>query len=116
MMAQCYTCRRLYHGNNQVVLLNQRNCQWQVPGLDAKGNLPRWETELIDEQVFNIPVIYLNDEVTESISIAKQAAKEFSKVLCQFGSLCPKPLEQAPLDPDVVAILLKDKDQHLVSF
>ena len=95
----------------------------KVPSSDAEGNLLGWGTEPTNEQVFNIPVIYLNDEVARIYQHSKRAAAEFStlspiaKYCVGLARYAQNPLnEYAALGPDVVAISLEDEDQHLVSF
>lgn len=95
----------------------------KTPSMDAEGTIPGWGPEPSNEQAFNIPVIYLNDEVARIYQHSKRASEEFS-TLSHIAKYCvglaryaQNPLnEYAALGPDVVAISLEDEDQHLVRF
>ena len=95
----------------------------KTPSVDAEGSILGWGTEPTNEQIFNIPVIYLNDEVARIYQHSKRATEEFS-TLSHIAKYCvglaryaQNPLnEYAALGPDIVAISLEDEDQHLVSF
>ncbi|KAF8844471.1 transcription elongation factor SPT6 [Paxillus ammoniavirescens] len=90
------------------------------PGGDPEGILPGWP-EPINEQAFNIPVIYVNDEVARIYQHSKRAAEEFStlspiaKYCIGLARYAQNPLnEYAALGADIIAISLEDEDQHLI--
>ena len=75
-----------------------------------------------NEQVFNIPVIYIRDEVARIYQHSKHAAEEFSalspiaKYCVGLACYAQNPLnEYAALGSDITAISFEDEDQHLVS-
>lgn len=95
----------------------------KTPAVDVEGNVPGWGTEPINEQIFNIPVTYLNDEVARIYQHSKRATEEFStlspiaKYCVGLARYAQNPLnEYASLGADIVTISLEDEDQHLVSF
>jgi transcription elongation factor SPT6 len=75
-----------------------------------------------NEQAFDIPVIYVYDEVARIYQHSKRAADEYSalsptaKYCVGLARYTQSPLiEYAALGPDITAISFDDEDQHLVS-
>ncbi|KAF8447735.1 SH2 domain-containing protein [Boletus edulis BED1] len=93
----------------------------KTPSADAEANISGWGTEPTNEQVFDIPVIYVNDEVARIYQHSRRATEEFS-TLSPIAKYCvglaryvQNPLnEYAALGSDIVAISLEDEDQHLI--
>jgi len=74
-----------------------------------------------NEQAFNIPVMYVRDEVARMYQHSKRAAEEFSalspvaKYCVGLARYIQSPLnEYSALGHDIIAIPLEDEDQHLV--
>jgi len=96
-----------------------------ISGRSAEGDphAPEWHPpETGNEQAFDIPVIYLRDEVARIYQHSKRAAEEFSafspivKYCVGLARYAQNPLnEYAALGPDITAISFEDEDQHLVS-
>jgi transcription elongation factor SPT6 len=84
---------------------------WGPPEPPREGN----------EQSFNIPVMYVRDEVARMYQHSKRATEEFS-ALSPIAKYCvglaryvQSPLnEYSALGHDITAIPLEDEDQHLV--
>jgi transcription elongation factor SPT6 len=75
-----------------------------------------------NEQAFDVPVIYVFDEVARIYQHSKRAADEFSamsptaKYCVGLARYTQSPLiEYAALGPDITAISFDEDDQHLVS-
>jgi transcription elongation factor SPT6 len=75
-----------------------------------------------NEQAFDIPVIYVFDEVARIYQHSKRAADEYSalsptaKYCVGLARYTQSPLiEYAALGPDITAISFEEDDQHLVS-
>ncbi|KAI6132188.1 SH2 domain-containing protein [Pisolithus croceorrhizus] len=83
---------------------------------------PEWHPpENVNEQVFDIPVIYVRDEVARIYQHSKRAAEEFStlspiaKYCVGLARYAQNPLnEYAALGADITAISFEDEDQHLI--
>ncbi|KIJ69294.1 hypothetical protein HYDPIDRAFT_172723 [Hydnomerulius pinastri MD-312] len=94
----------------------------KTPDPDADANAPGWgPPEPINEQAFDIPVIYVNDEVARIYQHSKRAAEEFStlspiaKYCIGLARYAQNPVnEYASLGADITAISLEDEDQHLI--
>ncbi|KAF9246316.1 SH2 domain-containing protein [Melanogaster broomeanus] len=90
--------------------------------VEGEGNTLGWGApEPVNEQAFNIPVIYVNDEVARIYQHSKRAAEEFStlspiaKYCIGLARYAQNPLnEYAALGADIIAISLEDEDQHLI--
>lgn len=74
-----------------------------------------------NEQSFNIPVMYVRDEVARMYQHSKRAAEEFSalspvaKYCVGLARYIQSPLnEYSALGHDITAIPLEDEDQHLI--
>lgn len=95
------------------------NTEQTANGVDGWGAAePRKET---NEQVFNIPVMYVRDEVARIYQHSRRAAEEFSalspvaKYCVGLARYTQSPLnEYAALGQDITAITFEDEDQHLV--
>lgn len=84
-----------------------------------------WDAEAMDtgnEQAFDIPVIYVFDEVARIYQHSKRAADEYSalsptaKYCVGLARYTQSPLtEYAALGSDIAAISFDEDDQHLVS-
>ena len=96
-----------------------------LSGKLAEGypHAPEWcPPKTGNQQVFDIPVIYIWDEVARIYQHSKHAAEEFS-VLSPIAKYCVRlacyaqnPLDEyAALSPDITAISFEDEDWHLVS-
>jgi transcription elongation factor SPT6 len=79
-------------------------------------------TAASNEQVFDIPVIYVFDEVARIYQHSKRAADEYSalsptaKYCVGLARYTQSPLiEYAALGPDITAISFEEDDQHLVN-
>jgi len=95
----------------------------------VRGNPPAvtdgWggdNTAANNEQAFDVPVIYVFDEVARIYQHSKRAADEFSamsptaKYCVGLARYTQSPLiEYAALGPDITAISFDEDDQHLVS-
>ena len=75
----------------------------------------------VNEQAFNIPVMYVRDEVARIYQHSRRAAEEFSalspvaKYCVGLARYTQSPLnEYAALRQDITAITFEDEDQHLV--
>lgn len=75
-----------------------------------------------NEQAFDIPVIYVYDEVARIYQHSKRAADEYSalsptaKYCVGLARYTQSPLiEYAALGPDITAISFDEEEQHLVS-
>ncbi|KAI0340086.1 transcription elongation factor Spt6 [Trametopsis cervina] len=87
----------------------------QAEGLDASG------APIIDQPAFNVPVIFVYDEVARIYQHSKRAAEEYS-ALSPIAKYCiglaryvQSPLnEYAALASDITAINLKEENQQLV--
>ncbi|EGN93242.1 hypothetical protein SERLA73DRAFT_126732 [Serpula lacrymans var. lacrymans S7.3] len=74
-----------------------------------------------NEQAFNIPVIYVSDEVARIYQHSKRAGEEYS-ALSPIAKYCvglarytQSPMnEYAALGADISAIMFEDEDQHLI--
>lgn len=66
----------------------------------SSGNVDEANWNPSNEPSFNIPTIFVNDDVARIYQHSKRAADEFQcivadcQVLCRFSTLCPKPLER----------------------
>jgi transcription elongation factor SPT6 len=93
----------------------------QTNGADGWGAAePRKEA---NEQAFNIPVMYVRDEVARMYQHSRRAAEEFSalspvaKYCVGLARYAQSPLnEYAALGQDITAITFEDEDQHLVGY
>jgi transcription elongation factor SPT6 len=79
-------------------------------------------TAASNEQAFDIPVIYVFDEVARIYQHSKRAADEYSalsptaKYCVGLARYTQSPLiEYAALGPDITAISFEEDDQHLVN-
>lgn len=93
-----------------------------VSGKPAEGDpaTPDWRPPQ-NEQSFDIPVIYLRDEVARIYQHSKRATEEFStlspiaKYCVGLARYAQNPLnEYAALGADITAISFEDEDQHLI--
>lgn len=95
------------------------NAEQAANGADGWGAAePRKE---VNEQAFNIPVMYVRDEVARMYQHSRRAAEEFSalspvaKYCVGLARFAQSPLnEYAALGQDITAITFEDEDQHLV--
>ncbi|KAL4067952.1 SH2 domain-containing protein, partial [Scleroderma citrinum] len=93
-----------------------------VTGKSAEGDPQALEWHPPEnEQAFDIPVIYLRDEVARIYQHSKRAAEEFSalspiaKYCVGLARYAQNPLaEYAALGSDITAISFEDEDQHLI--
>ncbi|KAH7889357.1 SH2 domain-containing protein [Phlebopus sp. FC_14] len=93
----------------------------KTPGTDGNGDALSWGAPEVNQQAFNIPVIYVNDEVARMYQHSKRAGEEFStlpsiaKYCVGLARYAQNPLnEYAALGSDISAISLEDEDQHLI--
>lgn len=96
-----------------------------VRGKQQENAAEEWGAEIVatpNEQAFDIPVIYVFDEVARIYQHSKRAADEFSalsptaKYCVGLARYTQSPLiEYAALGPDISAISFEEDDQHLVS-
>ncbi|OAX41960.1 transcription elongation factor Spt6 [Rhizopogon vinicolor AM-OR11-026] len=95
------------------------NAEQTGNGADGWGAAePRKE---VNEQAFNIPVLYVRDEVARMYQHSRRAAEEFSalspvaKYCVGLARYAQSPLnEYAALGQDISAITFEDEDQHLI--
>jgi len=93
----------------------------QKEGEMASGGGWGSEAKDLNDQVFDIPVIYVLDDVARIYQHSKRAAAEFStlspitKYCVGLARYTQSPLiEYAALGPDVAAVSFDEDDQHLV--
>ncbi|KAI6150440.1 transcription elongation factor Spt6 [Pisolithus tinctorius] len=93
-----------------------------LSGKPAEGDpaTPDWRPPQ-NEQSFDIPVIYVRDEVARIYQHSKRATEEFStlspiaKYCVGLARYAQNPLnEYAALGADITAISFEDEDQHLI--
>lgn len=103
----------------EIIRGNQQEGANEGWGNDGRGN----ENGTIkNEQAFDIPVIYVHDEVARIYQHSKRAAAEYS-ALSPTGKYCiglarytqSPMIEYAALGHDITAISFDEEDQHLVS-
>jgi len=92
-------------------------------GENAPGSTWGGETRDVNEQAFNIPVIYILDDVARIYQHSKRAEEEFSalsptaKYCVGLARYTQSPLNEfAALRSDITAISFDEDDQHLVRF
>ncbi|TFK42525.1 transcription elongation factor SPT6 [Crucibulum laeve] len=93
-----------------------RGSTGQPQGENSWGSAP-----VSNEQAFDIPVIYVNDDVARIYQHSKRAADEFgtlsptAKYCVGLARYTQSPLNEfAALGPDITAIPFEEDDQHLI--